>query len=299
MKKNIKKIVFALAVSFCMISASAGDEGTVDSSTVVFPSYGDDGYKLAVKKTERFSAVLPNLDEKAAADLVGGKVISFGNGSGEDLTKYVPSSSAAAKKLAAAPQGKQGFAVVSCAIIPYPASWKNMSADEKLLSLYNALGRVSAQKGITYISRRAGYKPKTLFTRSYYIADTEHTENALADPVASEVPSSDRRYVFQEDTSFGENTYLHTYTDSASEIFVEITNCTPMKYHGVTCLKEREMEMCISAYPLEEGIFFSSAAIVTGQKQTVTVLFIKVDLADAFKRRTDALYEWFLNQINN
>ena len=299
MKKNIKKIVFALAVSFCMISASTGDEGTVYSSTVVFPSYGDDGYKLAVKKTERFSAAFPNLDEKAAADLVGGKVISFGNGSGEDLTKYVPSSSAAAKKLAAAPQGKQGFAVVSCAIIPYPASWKNMSADEKLLSLYNALGRVSAQKGITYISRRAGYKPKTLFTRSYYIADTEHTENALADPVASEVPSSDRRYVFQEDTSFGENTYLHTYTDSASEIFVEITNCTPMKYHGVTCLKEREMEMCISAYPLEEGIFFSSAAIVTGQKQTVTVLFIKVDLADAFKRRTDALYEWFLNQINN
>lgn len=299
MKKNIKKIVFALAVSFCMISASTGDEGTVDSSTVVFPPYGDDGYKLAVKKTERFSAALPNLDEKAAADLVGGKVISFGNGSGEDLTKYVPSSSAAAKKLAAAPQGKQGFAVVSCAIIPYPASWKNMSADEKLLSLYNALGRVSAQKGITYISRRAGYKPKTLFTRSYYIADTEHTENALADPVASEVPSSDRRYVFQEDTSFGENTYLHTYTDSASEIFVEITNCTPMKYHGVTCLKEREMEMCISAYPLEEGIFFSSAAIVTGQKQTVTVLFIKVDLADAFKRRTDALYEWFLDQINN
>ena len=299
MKKNIKKIVFALAVSFCMISASAGDEGTVDSSTVVFPSYGDAGYKLAAKKTERFSAALPNLDEKAAADLVGGKVISFGNGSGEDLTKYVPSSSAAAKKLAAAPQGKSGFAVVSCAIIPYPTSWKNMSADEKLLSLYNALGRVSAQKGITYISRRAGYKPKTLFTRSYYIADTEHTENALADPVASEVPPSDVRYVFQEDTSFGENTYLHTYTDSASEIFVEITNCTPMKYHGVTCLKEREMEMCISAYPLEEGIFFSSAAIVTGQKQTVTVFFIKVDLADAFKRRTDALYAWFKEQINN
>ena len=282
-----------------MLSVSAGDKGIADSSTVVFSSYGDAGYKLAVKKTERLSAALPNLGEKEAADLAAGKVISFGNGSGEDLTKYVPSSSAAAKKLAASPQGKSGFAVVSCALIPYPASWKGMSADEKLLSLYNALGRVSTQKGITYISRRAGYKPKTLFTRSYYIADTEHTETALADPVASEVPPSDRRYVFQEDTSFGENTYLHTYTDSASEIFVEITNCTPMKYHGVTCLKEREMEMCISAYPLEEGIFFSSAAIVTGQKQTVTVLFIKVDLADAFKRRTDALYSWFLNQINN
>ena len=299
MKHIVKKIIFAAAVSLCMLSVSAGDKGIADSSTVVFPSYGDAGYKLAVKKTERLSAALPNLGEKEAADLAAGKVISFGNGSGEDLTKYVPSSSAAAKKLAASPQGKQGFAVVSCALIPYPASWKNMSADEKLLSLYNALGRVSAQKGITYISRRAGYKPKTLFTRSYYIADTEHTETALADPVASEVPASDRRYVFQEDTSFGENTYLHTYTDSASEIFVEITNCTPMKYHGVTCLKEREMEMCISAYPLEEGIFFSSSAIVTGQKQTVSVLFIKVDLADAFKRRTDALYEWFLNQINN
>ena len=299
MKHIVKKIVFAGAVSLCMLSVSAGDKGIADSSTVVFPSYGDAGYKLVVKKTERLSAALPNLGEKEAADLAAGKVISFGNGSGEDLTKYVPSSSAAAKKLAASPQGKSGFAVVSCALIPYPASWKDMSADEKLLSLYNALGRVSAQKGITYISRRAGYKPKTLFTRSYYIADTEHTETALADPVASEVPPSDVRYVFQEDTSFGENTYLHTYTDSASEIFLEITNCTPMKYHGVTCLKEREMEMCISAYPIEEGIFFSSAAIVTGQKQTVIVLFIKVDLADAFKRRTDALYTWFINQINN
>ena len=299
MKHIVKKIVFAGAVSLCMLSVSAGDKGIADSSTVVFPSYGDAGYKLVVKKTERLSAALPNLGEKEAADLAAGKVISFGNGSGEDLTKYVPSSSAAAKKLAASPQGKSGFAVVSCALIPYPASWKDMSADEKLLSLYNALGRVSAQKGITYISRRAGYKPKTLFTRSYYIADTEHTETALADPVASEVPPSDVRYVFQEDTSFGENTYLHTYTDSASEIFLEITNCTPMKYHGVTCLKEREMEMCISAYPLEEGIFFSSSAIVTGQKQTVSVLFIKVDLADAFKRRTDALYTWFINQINN
>ena len=299
MKKIIKKIAFVLAASLCMVSVCAGDEERADSPGVIFPSYEDAAYKLSVKKVVRLSDALPLLGEKEAGDLAAGNVLSSGNGSGEDLTKYVPSSSAVAKKLASAPHGKQGFAVVSCALIPYPASWKDMGADEKLLALYNALGRVSAQKGITYISRRAGYKPKTLFTRSYYIADTEHTENALADPVASEVPSSDRRYVFQEDTSFGENTYLHTYTDSASEIFVEITNCTPMKYHGVTCLKEREMEMCISAYPLEEGIFFSSAAIVTGQKQTVTVLFIKVDLADAFKRRTDALYEWFLDQINN
>lgn len=299
MKKIIKKIVLALALSLCTLAFSAGDEAMVDSSAVIFPTYGDAGYKLAVKKTENLSSALPNLDEKAAGDLVAGKMISFGSGSGEDLTKYVPSSSAASKKLAASPQGKKGFAVVSCALIPYPASWKNMSADEKLLAVYNALGRVSTQKGITYISRRAGYKPKTLFTRSYYIADSEHTEDALADPVAEEVAPSDVRYVFQEDTSFGENTYLHTYTDSASEIFLEITNCTPMKYHGVTCLKEREMEMCISAYPLEKGIFFSASAIVTGQKQTVSVLFIKVDLADAFKRRTDALYEWFVNQINN
>ena len=299
MKKIIKKIVLALAAALCMISVFAGDEGNADSSGVIFPSYEDAAYKLAVKKAVRLSDALPLLGEKEAGDLLAGKVLSFGNGSGEDLTKYVPSSSAVAKKLAAAPHGKQGFAVVSSALIPYPASWNDMGADEKLLSLYNALGRVSTQKGITYISRRAGYKPKELFTRSYYIADLAHTETALPDPVASEVAPSDVRYVFQEDTSFGENTYLHTYTDSASEIFVEITNCTPMKYHGVTCLKDREMELCISAYPLEEGIFFSSAAIVTGQKQTVTVLFIKVDLADAFKRRTDALYAWFKEQLNN
>ena len=299
MKTIVKKIALAAAATLCILSGSASDEGRSESSSAVSPLYDGARHTLAVKKTERLSAALSNLGEKERRDLAAGKLFSAGNGSGEDLTKYVPSSSAVAQKLAAAPQGKRGFAVVSCALIPYPAAWKSMSADEKLLALYNAIGRVSTQKGITYISRRAGYKPKELFTRSYYIADAARTEDALADPVASEVPPSDRRCVFQEDTSFGENTYLHTYTDSASEIFVEITNLTPMKYHGVTCLKEREMEMCISLYPLEEGIFFSSAAIVTGQKQTVTVLFIKVDLADSFKRRTDALYAWFCNQINN
>ena len=131
MKKIIKKIVLALALSLCTLAFSAGDEAMVDSSAVIFPTYGDAGYKLAVKKTENLSSALPNLDEKAAGDLVAGKMISFGSGSGEDLTKYVPASSAAAKKLAASPQGKKGFAVVSCALIPYPASWKNMSADEK------------------------------------------------------------------------------------------------------------------------------------------------------------------------
>ena len=229
--------------------------------------------------------------------IANGELVSSNNSDGTDLTAYVPAGSVIAEMLQTAPTGKKGFAIASVTLVPYPASWNRMSASERMLALYNVLGCISTQKGITYISRRAGYKPKELFTQSYYIANENKKSPPLSDITAAVVPETEVRYVFQEDTSFGENTYRHTYTNSDDEIFVEITNCTPMKYRGVTCLKKEEMRMCISLYPVQEGVLVSSAAIVTGHKTTVTVVVVKVDLADSYKRRTDALHAWFKKHV--
>lgn len=251
----------------------------------------------ALSAQKSVKAVLPSLGNTADR-LVSGELLSADNADGTDITKFAPEGSLLGRKLASAPTGANGFAVASVSVVPYPDSWTKLNRNERLLALYNVLGRISTQKGITYISRRAGYKPKVLFDQSYYIGSPEDTKTALPDPVVSALPVSEKRWVYQNDTSFGGNTYEYSYTTDGDEIFLELTNCTPMKYHGVTCLKEKELSMYISVYLTEEGIILNSAAIVTGHKTHVKILFLDVDLSDSFKRRTEALHTWYKDQLN-
>jgi hypothetical protein len=230
--------------------------------------------------------------------LISGELLSADNADGSDITKFAPEGSLIGRKLAAAPAGVNGFAVTSVSVVPYPGSWSKLSREERLLELYNILGRVSTQKGIMYISRRAGYKHKVLFDESYYISNQEDTKTVLPDPVAAALPASEKRLVYQSDTSFDGNIYQYMYTTDGGEIFLELTNCTPMKYHGITCLKEKELSMYISVYPAEEGIILNSAAVITGHKTHVKILFLDIDLSDSFRRRTEALHTWYKNQLS-
>jgi hypothetical protein len=266
----LKKIIIFAAVSLlsvCMVSAQK-------SVSSVFPRMGTELEKL-----------------------MKGDILSADNSSGNDITKLAPENSLVSKRLAGAPEGAAGFAIASVSLIPYPQTWKDMDSSSRMLLLYDILGRISTQKGITYISRRAGYKPKELFSESYYIKDPDDTKTALPDPVPSAIPESEVRYVYQNDTSFDGNSYRSTYTNTDNELYFEVTNCTPMKYHGITCLKENELAMCFSVYPAAEGIIVDSAAIVTGHKTHVKILFMDVNLSDSFKRRTEALHTWYKNQV--
>jgi hypothetical protein len=241
-------------------------------------------------------SVLP-LPENTVDRLISGELLSADNANGNNITKFSPEGSLINKKLSSAPAGSGGFAVTSVSVIPYPPSWNKLTSEERLLALYNKLGCISTQKGILYISRRAGYKSKVLFEESHYIAGPGDTQTVLQDPAASALPASEKRWVYQKDTSFDGNIYQYTYTTEGDEIFLELTNFTPMKYHGITCLKEKELSMCISVYPAEEGIIVNSAAVITGHKTHVKILFLDVDLSDSFKRRTEALHTWYKAQI--
>lgn len=291
---------FVLACIFCMpvLSENSDFASVASSESSTSPEVSTSSEISASSASELPSAEkILRISEEQFAQIKSGQLISVDNSTGINVTHYVPKNSVIGTKLMEAPIGKSGFALASVSLVPYPDSWENFSTEEKRLALYNILGKISTQEGITYISKRAGYKPKTLFTQSYYIENENKKSARLNDIVKDSIPESEVRYVFQEDTSFGENTYRHTYTNSSDEIFVEITNCTAMKYHGVTCLKQEEMRMCFSLYPCREGIVLSSAAIVSGHRTTVTVLFVKVDLSDSFKRRTDAIHEWFKKML--
>src|SRR5574344_1967102 len=52
----------------------------------------------------------------------------------------------------------KGFTVIKTETIECPPSWNGLSKEEKQLKLFNIVSGISTQTGITYISRRAGYK---------------------------------------------------------------------------------------------------------------------------------------------
>lgn len=224
--------------------------------------------------------------------VMGGEVVTRSTASGEDASSLVPESSPLHKVLSALmpynENAKKGnsFAVSSVSFI-------STSCDD--VALYNALISVSTQKGITYISRREGYKPKVLFTQSYCIAGEWHGGKAVRtdDIVVSVVPSEQTIWAYQEDSSFGENVYRYDLSALGGVLFAHITNETPMKYHGFTCLKANELSMYVSITPCDGGVLVNTAAIITGHKSTVKVLFATVDLASSFSRRTRALHDWY------
>lgn len=253
---------------------------------------------LFAETTQSLANSLPNVSYDEIENLKSGKILSHVNDE-VDVSNYAIRGTKLHEVLSnEIPESKNGFAVSSVSFIPYPESWEKLSRKEKMLRLYNTMSRMSSQKGITYISRRAGYKPKELFRESYYIENANKKSRKLADPVAEKIPASETRFVFQEDTSFGGNVYEQKWQTSANEIFVAVTNLTAMRYHGITALKKNEQTISISASLLSDGILISSSAIVRGHKKTMTVFVVKLDLADSFTRRVSAVHEWLKAQVH-
>lgn len=237
-------------------------------------------------------AALPlALDDSNMALIASGEVVTFSSADEDDVSALVSEGTNLKAILTDIPSGKDGFAVSSVSFIPCKKS---------VLELYNALLKVSTQKGITYISRREGMTPKVLFNDSYLIEGPYKkgaSINAIADPIVSTVPEKEVRYAYQEDSSFGGNIYRYTLTCDDCVINAHITNETAMKYHGITCLKENELSMFVQLTPVQDGVIVNTAAIIKGHKSKIKVFVVSVDLASSFSRRTRALHDWYKSQV--
>lgn len=248
------------------------------------------------------SKKLPDLNAGSRTLLENGGTVTVSSAAGTDLLSAVPLGTTAYTYTAAAAEHSRdgkGFFVSSLRLLPYPSSWQYRTEAERQLLLFNLLQKVSTQQGITYISRRSGYKPRVLFTESYYIESPDTEKDALPDPVAETVPPTDSRYVYQDDSAFGGNTYQYTSTNTAGELFLNVTNCSPLKYHGITCLKENELSLCTSVVQTEDGVLLYSAAFVSNQKPKIKILFLTVDLESSFSRRVTSLQNWFYAELKN
>lgn len=213
--------------------------------------------------------------------------------------KQLPADSLILEKMHNNSADEKGFNVVKTETIPYPKSWSSLTEAQKQLRLLNMLSKISTQKGITYISRRSGYKPKMLFESSSYIDSPDvNKRNILKDPVYKELPKQLVQYAEQKDSTFGDNIYKHEVTCTDKETMVQITNCSTMKYHGITCINAEELALYLSVMQSPTGIILSSGVTVHNHPKNIKILFMSVDIADSFSRRIDALGDWYKQQLS-
>lgn len=246
--------------------------------------------------TGSIKEALPLLSESEYQQLLDGQMLHDIN---DKILKYFVAGTEANHRALQAQGIEKGFVLGAVSYIPYTSTLQKMDAPTRQLAIFNKIRQISTQEGLTYISWRAGNKEKLLIERSSYMADHKNLNNLLPDPVANQLPKTAHSYVYQRDTSFGGNRYEHTYTNSDTEIFVEIQNISAMRVLGIfTAVKSGQLSINMGTYQLDEGLLLVALASVEGRDPEVSVLGLTVDLPSAFRRRIVALQGWLVNQLN-
>lgn len=243
-------------------------------------------------------SVLPHLTEEEFLALEAGEMVYGRSINGGSITQYFVEGTEAAKRAASAQDQAGGFAIGAVSYIPYNDALKAKQPLDRQLAIFNAIRAISTQEGLTYISWRAGNKEKVLIEKSSYMEDSKNLNKLLADPVATDFPYALQSFVYQRDSSFGGNRYLHTYTNTDQEIFVEINNISNLKVLGIfTAVKSGQLSINMGTYQLEDGLLLVALTSVRDRDPEVSVLGLTVDLPSAFRRRIVALQNWFTDQL--
>lgn len=239
--------------------------------------------------------VLPSLPSSEMKALMVGEVVKKSSVS-EDITVLAPKDCLIWNPIEEALSMKKGFSISIGSLIPYPEEWKTLSQEEKFLAMYNAALRVSTQKGITYISHRAGDKEKLLFEDSSMLGSPDKKDR-IPDPVVSSIPENETYYALQDDTSFGKNVYRLNYQTRQDELYLSITNADDLSFMGINCVAAEKVKMFLDIIPVEEGIYVYGMASVRDKSPKLNLLVYKVDLELSFFNRIVALRDWYAASI--
>lgn len=241
--------------------------------------------------------LIPGADSTTYDFIISGEIVKANTTDG-NIATIAPDTKLVEEKLDYINSMEKGFGTAMGCLLPYPEGWTEKSSDERKLKLYNTLLKISTQSGITYISHRAGDKEKTLFKECYMLASTDKKDR-IDDPVVNRVPLYKEYYSYQEDTSFGGNIYLLSYTSINDEIFLDIKNNNDLKFMGISLVKKSKVNMSLDFIETEEGIYVFALASVKDKPAKVNVLFYTVDLELSFYNRIVALSNWFKAQLYN
>ena len=244
---------------------------------------------------ESLQNLFPDMSQEKLSSLLSGEVLQDSSAEG-DIRYMVPRGALMTESAETVFSYEKGFAVAVNVLVPYPEAFSSMSKEEQLLYLYNSGMKMSTLEGITYISRRAGNKPKVLFEEAYMLGSPD-SDDRIDDFVLDSIPDYEVRYAFLDDTSFGKNVYRVDCRTKEDGISLEMRNSDELKFMGIGIVAEGKVTMLLEITLTDEGILLSGIGAVKDKKAQMTILFYKVDLEESFMNRIIALKDWYLGNL--
>jgi hypothetical protein len=157
--------------------------------------------------------------------------------------------------------------------------------------LLTRMQAISTMEGIEYYSA-SRERMRILFIESWAIRDPD-TEERIPDPTTTSLPSSDRLYIRQRDSSFGTNVSQLDYTVTGEAIRLRMTNLDRMSYRGVIpAVGPGQLQLNLVVMPIGDTVLFygSSAAA------PLALLGMEERVGRSFTNRLIALHDWFESQ---
>jgi hypothetical protein len=175
-------------------------------------------------------------------------------------------------------------------IIPGPGP--SMDTPAGLLALYNALHAVSTMKGVTYWSVTRG-REMVLFLQSYVIASPEKPDR-VPDLLFDEIPGEHDLFTFQEDSSFGKNTYEEHFSARTDHLLVKTENLSTIAFLLIPIIQPHGLVSQVVAVPAGKDVLFYGLAYM----RSGFPIGDKSSRVQSLENRLAALGSWLAKRIS-
>lgn len=167
----------------------------------------------------------------------------------------------------------------------------NLDSREGILSIYNVLRSISTLEGIEYYSVTRD-RMRTLFYESYVI-DSPDDKNKRPDPIVSYIPGQSSIYVYQNDSTFGENVYIVNYRYYGNHVSMEMQNMNTIWYFILPLVDPDKLKYYIMVIPEQDNILFYGIIAANA----LNLFGIAESKAESFYNRIKAIANWFIGRL--
>jgi hypothetical protein len=174
-------------------------------------------------------------------------------------------------------------------IIPGPGVALDSPAGQLLL--YNQMHDVSTMKGITYWSVTRG-REMVLFLDSSAISSPAG-QDRVQDPTFTEIPGSQEMFTFQEDSSFGKNTYSERFIAQPDHLLVKTENLSTITFLLVPIISPHGLVSQVVLVPAGTDVLFYGLAYL----RTGFPLGDKASRVQSLENRLSALAGWLAKRL--
>ena len=127
-----------------------------------------------------------------------------------------------------------------------------------------------------------------MFHDAYVVADAE-SRKALPDPLVTAIPAESVLHIYQNDSSFGKNSYESRYLYDGRTFRTSMKNLTVMYYGILPLVQPEKLRLELVAVPADDHILFYGCIGV----DTYSMFGLEKKTHASFYNRIKALFAWF------